>query len=49
MSSEDDEVFNSKDIFTVFDIFFFDAHEDVDLVESEMHLLSSCPYYFHRN
>lgn len=44
MSAEDDEILDPEDIFAVLDIFLFDAHQDIDFVKGQMHLLASCPH-----
>lgn len=45
--AENNEVFNSQYILSVLDVLLFDAHQDVDLIESEVHLFPASPHYLH--
>lgn len=49
MFSEDDEVLDAEEVFAVFDVLLLDLHEDVDLVESQLHVLAPCADDLHRH
>lgn len=47
VSAKHNEVFDPKNVLPVFDVLFFDAHQDVDLVEGQVHLFPPCPHDLH--
>ena len=47
MSSEYNKVFDAQNILSIFYIFLLDTHQDIYLIQSQMHLLSSSSYYLY--
>lgn len=47
MFFEHDKIFNAENVFLVLDVFLFGFHEDVDLVQSQLHVLLFWTDYFY--
>lgn len=44
MFAEDNEIFDPQKILTVLYVLLLDLHQDIDLVERQLHVLTTCPY-----
>ena len=49
MLPEDNEILDSQQIFAIFDVLLLDLHQDVDLVQRQLHVLPPRPDYLHRH
>lgn len=49
MFLENDEILDSKNVFLVLNVLLFGLHEDIDLVEGQLHVLLFWTNYFDGN
>ncbi len=42
-----DEIFDTKYIFAILDILLLDFHQNINLIESQLHVLTACSHNFH--
>lgn len=43
------EVLDPQDVFAILDVLLFDLHQDIDLVQGKLHVITSCPHNLHRH